>query len=118
MRVKSKVVDFDGFVLARMYDYVGHVVRAGARDPEHLPSVILSHRDKEWCRQHQEVMGHQGHAGRFHPWSFERQYYCYFSSCALDWKAVARSKVDWNLHKAAWIKAMFGGRGSSMKYML
>ena len=66
-RTKNDVKDLDAYVLSRMYDYVGHVIRMGSRYPGFLPCIALRHRDKSWCLQHQEVLGHQGHHGRFNP---------------------------------------------------
>ena len=86
-----------------MYEYVGHVVRKGLREPSFLPALALSHRDKCWCLQHEEIIGAQGHTGRVSPWTYERQFHEYFSELGLDWKYEASSKDRWLCHKNGWI---------------
>ena len=59
IRTKLGLVDLDGYMLGRMYDYVGDVVRAGHREQQHLPSLALFHRDREFCLQHEQSFNHQ-----------------------------------------------------------
>ena len=40
--------DVDVHVLSHMYDHVGHAVRAGARNPDHLPYQFIKFRDEQW----------------------------------------------------------------------
>ena len=115
VRAKQKLIDLDGYILGRMFDYVGHVLRAGSRDPQCLPFVVLCHRDKEWCWNHEAIFNHQGHSGRVHPWTYERQFQDYFAKLDLDWKAVANSKPSWNRHRKTWIKSVYGGKCSQLK---
>ena len=89
LQPRGQLIDLDAYVLGRMYDYMGHVVRMGARDKQFLPHLALCHRDKSRCLQHQEIIGHQGHAKRVLPWTHERPYYDYFSGHSLDWQEPA-----------------------------
>ena len=66
--LKAGLADVDVYVLSRMYDYAGHLVRAIRRDPEHLVGAVIRHRDSEWKRNMADSIGHQGHPGRFAPW--------------------------------------------------
>ena len=115
LRSETKLRDFDGYVLGRMYDYVGHIIRAGTREPAYLPSVVLSHRDRDWCLQCQDLFSNQGHSGRVHPWNFERPYHVYFSALLLDWKHAATNKELWLRHKSGWIRSVYGGSCSPLK---
>ena len=100
--------DVDVHVLGRMYDYVGHVVRAGDREQLHLPYLFLKFRDEEWRQQSQAVVGHQQHKGRTPPWTWEYMYSKHFKSKSLNWQQVASNSDDWKSHKCAWIHSMLG----------
>lgn len=115
VRTENRMQDLDGYVLGRIYDYAGHTIRAGARDAENLPYIVLRHRDKEWCAQHYDVLGHQGHPGRVHPWTYERQFHHYFGILDLDWKTVAIDKKRWTNHRNGWIKSWYEGQSSTLK---
>ena len=67
----------DFYVCKRMYDYTGHLVRALAENPMHLTGMLLEFRDAQWKASLTEVVGHQGHGGRFAPWNWERQYHVF-----------------------------------------
>ena len=109
-RLESGLVDLDAYVLGRMYDYMGHVIRAAKYHTSFLPYIALCHRDKQWCLQHAEILGFQGHAGRVSPWTHERQYSDYFTTQGLDWKQVAADRSEWSAHKYDWLKTKYGAR--------
>ena len=111
----GKLVDLDAYVFGRLYDYMGHVVRMGFREKQFLPYLALCRRDKSWCLQHQEILGHQGHAKRVHPWTHERPYCEYFNGHGLDWKEAALDKTIWRSHKSDWICSVSGRKCSAMK---
>ncbi len=67
------------------------------------------------CRVRKSILGFQGHTGRVHPWTYERQYAQYFTSLGLDWIEIAANKPRWLQHKNAWIRSIYGGRGSPLK---
>ena len=110
IRIENRILDFDAYILGRMYDYVGHVVRMGMRDGDFLPCVALRHRDKACCREQQELIGTQEHQGRVAPWMHEQQFVPFFDAVGLDWKDAAASKQHWLKHRAAWVKARYGKR--------
>ena len=114
-RTQSNITDLDAYVLGRMYDFVGHVIRMGCREPNFLPCVALRHRDKEWCLQRQEIMGSQGHHGRVHPWTHEKQFLDYFTRCDLNWKQVAQNKEEWQSHRKHWLTFKYGCRCTMLK---
>ena len=105
-----RIPNLDARVLSRMYDYIGHVVRAGQREPNNLAYIALCHRNREWCLQHQELIGHQGHAGRVQPWSYERQFYEHFETENRNWMTVAENKKEWTnqITKNFWIEGKTG----------
>ena len=107
-RIKNDIMDLDAYVLGRMYDFVGHVIRMGNREPNFLPYIAMCHRDKAWCQQHQDIIRHQGHPGRVHPWTHEKAYHDYFSNIHLEWKQVALDKTLWFSHKNHWLYSIYG----------
>ena len=100
----------DVYVCKRMYDYTGHLVRALAENPLHLTGMLLEFRDAQWKASLTEVVGHQGHGGRFAPWNWERQYHAFFDSLGESWQDIARNKTKWHENRAAWIRYMIRGR--------
>ena len=106
----AKLNDLHAHVLGRMYDYTGHFVRATQRDPRHLTGQVLHFRGAAWKRQMMEMVGHQGHPGRFAPWNWERQYDHFFDQRGALWTDVATNKPVWNSYREAWIDHMLGSR--------
>ena len=104
------IPNLDDRVMSRMYDYIGHLVRTGTRDPNNLAYIALCHRNREWCLQHQQIFGHQGHQGRVQPWTFERQFYEHFEREGRDWMSVAENKTEWTNHltKRLWVESRTG----------
>ena len=105
-----RIPNLDDRVMSRMYDYVGHLVRAGTRNPTNLAYIALSHRNREWCLQHQELLGNQGHRGRVQPWTYERQFYEHFETEGRNWLTVAENKIEWTNHftKGDWLESRTG----------
>ena len=88
----------DHYVLKRMYDYTGHLVRVLAENPRHLTGMLLQFRDAQFKEAMTGVLGHQGHAGRFAPWCWERQYHAFFHHLGERWQDRARDKEQWHNH--------------------
>ena len=74
---ECKLADIDVYVLGRMYDYAGHLMRAVDANPLHLVGHLLKYRDAEWKDALTAMVGHQGHNGRISPLNCERQFYSY-----------------------------------------
>ena len=110
---EKQIPDLDVYVLARLYAYAGHLVWAVSANPAHLTGHVLNFRNAEWKRQMTEVLGHQGHHGRHHPWNWERQFHSYFKLQGEDWQQVALNKSEWYFHRSAWIQHMLGSRAAS-----
>ena len=106
--VEAKLPDLHIFVLSRMYDYTGHLLREVSRDPSHLCGHIIRFRDASWKRTMTALVGHQGHHGRVSPWTWERQYDTYFNDLGVAWQSAAIQKSEWNRHKGPWIKHTLG----------
>ena len=104
--LEESFVSLDAYVLGRLYDYAGHLVRAIQANPGHLTGIALDFRDAPWKRTMTELVGHQGHPGRFSPWSWERQFSSYFQLEGLLWKEVALERDSWACRKTAWMKTM------------
>ena len=103
---EANLARMDAYVLGRLYDYAGHLARAIQANPGHLTGIALDFRDAEWKRTMTEVIGHQGHPGRFSPWRWERQFSSYFQLEGLLWKEVAIDRDEWLSHKMAWTQTI------------
>ena len=113
---ECRLPDIDVYVLGRMFDYTGHLMRLVARNPLHLTGLVLKFRDSMWKDAHTVLAGHQGHPGRISPWCWERQYHSYFRAHGLCWQDISVDKAAWNSHKKAWIRQMLGSKASSSNY--
>eukprot|EP00973_Karenia_brevis_P031593 4356982-Karenia_brevis.AAC.1 len=82
---ENSIPDLDAYVLARMFDYTGHLVRSCQRKPDSLLGKVIRYRCCEYKQFLTEVSGHQGHSGRIAPWDWERQFHSYFSRHKLAW---------------------------------
>ena len=100
----------DRYVLKRMYDYTGHLMRVLAENPMHLTGMLVQFRDAQYKQDMTDVIHHQGHPGRFAPWCWERQYHTFFAMLGERWQDVAQDKTKWLQHRADWISYMIRGR--------
>ena len=107
---EAAVDRIDRYVLKRMYDCTGHLVRVLDENPRHLTGMLLQFRDAQWKEAMTEVIGHQGHSGRVAPWCWERQYHAFFHYLGERWQDVARDKAQWKNHREEWISYMIRGR--------
>jgi len=110
---EKQIPDLDVYVLVRLYDYAGHLARAISLNPTHLTGQVLNFRNAEWKQSMTDVLGHQGHKGRTHPWCWERQFHSYFKLQGEIWQEVALDKNQWHLNRSAWIEHMLGSRAAS-----
>ena len=110
---ENRTPDIDVYVLGRMYDYAGHVLRESDRNSHHLIGHLLRFRNSAWKQAVTEVVGHQGHSGRISPWDWERQYHSYFRGEGLLWQDVALDKKSWLDHRPKWIRHTLGSRSTS-----
>ena len=104
------------YILKRMYDYTGHLVRIVRDKPEHFTGKLLGYRDAEWKDALMQVVGHQGHKGRFSPWSWERQYDSFFRSKGHSWRDVACDRELWHSFRSQWIRYMLGCRAANSRF--
>ena len=111
--VECRIPDTDVYVLARIFDYAGHLARAIAVNPTHLTGVALNYRNASWKQDMTDAIGHQGHAGRVSPWNWERQFHSYFKTLELDWQEVAIDRMIWLSHRSPWIQHMLGSRSAA-----
>ena len=109
---EAAVDRIDHYVLKRMYDYTGHLVRVLDENPRHLTGMLLQFRDAQWKEAMTEVIGHQGHSGRVAPWCWERQYHAFFHYLGERWQDIARDKAQWKNHREQWISYMIRGRAA------
>ena len=114
---ESRILPIDAYILKRMYDYAGHLVRVSARDPQHLTGAVLGFMDAQFKDALTAVIGHQGHNGRFSPWNWERQYHSFFNRKGMSWKDVAKDREEWQKHRDDWIESMRGGRAAASNDM-
>ena len=112
----EKLPDLDVYVLARMYEYVGHLIRVIRREPAHLTGKLIDFRDSDWKEYLTETAGSQGHPARFHPWNWEYQYHSYFRKLGKSWKDAAQQKQEWRAHRRPWIEHMLGKSASNANY--
>ena len=110
--VESGLPDLQVYVLGRMFDHTGYLVRSFSRSPNHLTGRVMAFRDAAWKRAMTHHVGHQGHSGRFAPWNWERQYDSYFALQGLEWKQVAADKAAWSKHRRSFVEHMLGTRRS------
>jgi len=108
--------DVDVYILKRMYDYTGHLARIVRDKPEHLTGKLLGYRDAEWKNALMQVVGHQGHKGRFSPWSWERQYDSFFRSKGHSWRDVARDRELWQSFRSQWMRHMLGSKAANSRF--
>ncbi len=62
--VAAELQTIDVYILGRMYDYAGHLIRVLHENPRHLTGFVLGYLDAEWKEALSEVVGHQGHLDR------------------------------------------------------
>ena len=105
-----RLADVDVYVLKRMYDYTGHLPRVIKDKPDHLTGKVIAYKDAEWKSALTQVLGHQGHKGRFSPWDWERQCGALFRLVNRHWKLVAVDRVLWRELRPQWLRYMLGGR--------
>ena len=106
----AEVGRIDYYVLKRMYDYTGHLMRVLAENPRHLTGMLIQFRDAQFKQDMTDVIGHQGHKGRVAPWCWERQYHTFFHMLGESWQEVAKDKEHWLKHREDWISYMIRGR--------
>ena len=111
-----RLPDIDVYVLQRMCDYTGHLTRLVLDMPAHLTGIMMRFRNAEHMDAMTAVVGHQGHPGRFAPWSWERQYAAFFRSKGLTWTDVAIEKERWYSYRHEWLHFAMGSRAAGAKY--
>ena len=110
-----RLADVDVYVLKRMYDYAGHLMRTNKDKPDHLTGKVPAHRDAEWKAALRQVVGHQGHEGRFSPWNWERQCDAVFRQVNRHWKLVAVDKEQWQEFRPKWLRYMLGSKNTNSR---
>ena len=106
------VETIDLYLLTRMYDYAGHLVRALQDNPLHLTGLVLRFRDAQAKAAIDSEIGHQGHPGRFAPWNYERQFDAFFKLMGAHWQEVASDRSKWRSQRDAWISFIVKGRAA------
>ena len=107
---KLKQANMDRAILARQYDYIGHVIRQTVRNPGCLLQHALDYKDKQWRLQHEQVLQFQGHQHRVPPWTWEYQFDSYFDKLKLFWRECAADRDTWQQHKKGWVEYRLGRR--------
>ena len=114
------IPDLDLVACQRLHRFAGHVIRAGVHNEQRLSSKIVMYRDKNWCRTFAEVMEgtHQGHPGRFNPFTWERQLDSFYTDELHEapWKELARDRVSWRKLERSFIEGQSKPNGKTMVY--
>ena len=58
----ADILELVQYVLGRMFDYVGHIIRESQRNPNHLTGWLINFRDALWKETMAALQGHQGHS--------------------------------------------------------
>ena len=72
--------------------------------------MLVRFRNAQSKQDMTEVIGHQGHQGRFAPWCWERQCHTFCELLGQSWQEVAQDKAKWLKHRADWISYMIRGK--------
>lgn len=106
-----KLPDLDAYILGRMYDYAGHLIRAINTKPQHLTGQVLDFRNAEFKETLSTVVGHKC---RVAPWNWERQYLSFFHCRGKDGKDTAGNRNSWQAYKGAWTKFSLRSRAEKV----
>ena len=112
IKAETELYDPDSLVLSRIYKFTGHVCRMGEYDQARQTCKVLRNKDRHWCRQQMEIIGHGA--------TMVSSLHGVMSSCLTDtsdhrswrdggstrsWNVVTASNVLGSLHVGRWCKA-------------